>query len=120
MSLGSGEGETINELESWINLNRGNAYLNSVAVKYPTLYSETTSNYAVIHFQYTDDYVSELGHGVDAHKELYIACVIGDVGAYKDANTGIGINSLMLMQQLISGILFIMEFGTAAVLAVGA
>ena len=90
MSLGSGEGKAVNELESWISLNRGNWYTNAVAVTYPVLESATSSNYALIHIQYTDDYVTELGHGSDAHKELWIACVKGNGGAYSDTNTGLG------------------------------
>lgn len=90
MSLGSGNGKAVNELESWIALNRGNWYTNSVAVTYPVLESNTSSNYALIHIQYTDDYVTELGHGSDAHKELWIACPYGTGTIYTDADTGIG------------------------------
>ena len=90
MTLGSGEGKAVNELESKISTNRGNAYLNAVAVKYPTLESSTSGTYAVIHIQYTDDYVTELGISADAHKELYIACEKADATCYSSDTVGLG------------------------------
>ena len=90
MTLGSGEGKAVNELESKISTNRGNAYLNAVAVKYPTLESSTSGTYAIIHIQYTDDYVTELGISADAHKELYIACEKADATCYSSDTVGLG------------------------------
>lgn len=90
MTLGSGAGKAVNELESKISTNRGNAYLNAVAVKYPTLESSTSGYYAIIHIQYTDEYVTELGISADAHKELYIACEKADATCYKSDTVGLG------------------------------
>lgn len=90
MTLGSGAGKAVNELESKISTNRGNAYLNAVAVKYPTLESSTSGTYAIIHIQYTDEYVTELGISADAHKELYIACEQADATCYTSDTVGLG------------------------------
>jgi hypothetical protein len=90
MSLGSGYGKWVNEFESWTSLGYGRQYLNVPGVEYPTLYSSTAGTYCLIHFQYTDDYTTELGHKSDAHKELWLACTPGALSSYADADTGIG------------------------------
>jgi len=83
--------ESSDELESWIALNRDSWYLNATAVTYPTLDSSTTGTYALIHFQYTDDNVSEIGNTIKAHKELWIACPLGTGTTYVTADTAIGV-----------------------------
>ena len=90
MSLGTGYGKMVNELESWIALNRDNWYLNSVAVTYPTLESSTTGTYALIHIQYTDDDMTDMGNTNKFHKELWIACEKANATCYTDNNTGLG------------------------------
>lgn len=90
MSLGSGYGKPVQELEAWCSMNAGRQYLNAVGVVYPTIYSSATGNYALVHIQYSDLYTTELGHQVNQHKELWIACVKGSGTTYSDANTGLG------------------------------
>ena len=92
MSLGTGYGKMVNELESWIALNRDNWYLNTVAVTYPTLDSSTASTayYALIHFQYTNEDTTDMGNTNKFHKELWIACPMGTATTYTGTDTSIG------------------------------
>ena len=90
MTLGSGNGKAVNELESWIAFNRGNWYPYATGATLPTLHSLTTGTYALINISYKDEYVTEMGHSSDTYAELWIACAPGDVNNYKDANTGLG------------------------------
>ena len=90
MTLGSGNGKAVNELESWIAFNRGNWYPYATGATLPTLYSLTTGEYALINISYKDEYVTEMGHGSDTYAELWIACEKGSGTVYSDADTGIG------------------------------
>lgn len=120
MSLGSGYGKMVNELESWIALNRDNWYLNSVAVTYPTLDSVLTGTYALIHFQYTNEDTTDMGNTNKFHKELWIACPIGNGDTYDDANTGIGPVIDAYATAYNWNISYVGASSTAAVIAVGA
>lgn len=90
MSLGSGYGKAVQELEAWISMNAGRQYLNATGVVYPTIDAVASGTYALIHFQYSDLYTTELGHQVNQHKELWLACPAGTATTYTSTGTSIG------------------------------
>ena len=118
MTLGSGNGKTVNELESWIAFNRGNWYPYATGATLPTLHSLTTGSYALINIAYKDEYVTEMGHSSDTYAELWLACEKGNVTHYSDANTGIGTVIDAYATKYGWDIAYVGASGTAAVLAI--
>jgi len=87
---GSGDYRQIHAMEQLFLGNEGNYY--RAQIPQPTFRSEVTTSgqYAVVTILFEDEMTTELGGQANSLKQLYLACVKGDVGNYKDANTGLG------------------------------
>jgi len=89
-SPGTGDYRQIHAMEQLFLGNEGNYY--RAQIPQPTFRTEVSSSktYAIVTIEYEGEMTTELGGQANSLKQLILACEKGDVGAYKDANTGLG------------------------------
>jgi hypothetical protein len=86
---GSGDYRQVSQFEQQFQGNEGNYYREDI---FSTFRNETAVNgqYALVIIEHVDNMLGNLGQEERSLKTTYVACAKGDVGTYKDANTGFG------------------------------